>query len=115
MLDIFLQNNDFTIDESRTLKLIANSDCVKQRLYIAMKLGYGEFFYNVSQGVPYTEFEKNCTLINIIGIWMLDYIYGLSGVVKVTDFEPSLDQNRSVGIKCNVEDEFGKILQLVTP
>jgi hypothetical protein len=114
MLDIFLQDDDFTVDGSRTLKLIANSDCVRQRLYIALKLGYGEFFYNVSEGVPYTEFIKNSISINVIGIWMLDYIYGVSGVEKVTDFEPSLDQNRSVRIKCNVEDEFGKILQLVT-
>ncbi|MDR1334369.1 MAG: hypothetical protein LBJ71_04065 [Holosporaceae bacterium] len=118
MLDIFLQDNDFIIDGSRTLKLIANSECVKQRVYIALKLGYGEFFYNVLEGVPYIEFIKNSisnqnrNTTNIIGIWFMDYIYSVSGVKKVTELEVRLDQNRTAQIKCNIEDDFGQTFQL---
>jgi hypothetical protein len=112
MLDIFLKDDDFTIDQSRTLKLATNSDCVKQRLYIALKLGYGEFFYNITEGVPYIEFIKNSISINIIGIYLLDYIYKVSGVEKVLEFEPILDQNRSVQLKAKIEDEFGKTFTL---
>lgn len=87
MLDLMLKNDDITINSNGKLDLVSDSENVRQKLYILLRLSQGEFFYDVSAGLPYFDFFKGDIDLGFLSILASNKISGLNGIHAVLEFD----------------------------
>ena len=82
--DIAIENNDIV--------LISSSDEVKQRLLQNLKSFYGDWFLNLTSGVPYYQdiFRKDYD-VEVISVILKQTILNTLGVLELLSFELSID------------------------
>ncbi len=108
--DLFFDNLDFS--------LFDNTKQIMQNLYIRLKFVFGEWFLDITQGVPYYEvfFIKSPNQIQIDSV-IKDEIINTRGIVEITHYEATFDKkNRKYIVKFNAKtisgEEFLKELEL---
>jgi hypothetical protein len=113
MIDIKLVNNDFSINASRSLALIANSELVKQKVYISLKLEQGSYYYNSDAGMPWNDFISQSIDQKIFIIFLIRYLYEVSGVAKVYKIMTDVNREKRIAtVNGVIEDNFKKIFFL---
>ena len=104
MADIKLdENNDIAI-ENNDITIISGTQEVRQRLLQNLKSFRGDWFLNLTSGVPYFEniFRKDYD-IEVIGTVIKDAIINTVGVMELLDFDLSIDDSaRTLNLSFNV-------------
>ena len=99
--DLILQDGD--------LMLIDNAERVAQQVLITLRFWYGEWFLNVSEGVPYLEYilVKNPNLAHIRQI-LTDAIKNVGGVKSVKNMELDFNrQARTLSVSYEADTDYG--------
>jgi hypothetical protein len=110
MIDLKLTDNDFSINASRSLELVSDSRLVFQKVYISLKLELGIYFYNEEVGVDWIYFIANSTPLEKIVLYLMKYLYEISGVEKVYGLIINFNKEREAVITGIVEDSFGQLI-----
>jgi hypothetical protein len=91
MNDFKLVSQDLSVNGMGEFELVYNSDCVWQQLVIALALWEGDYFYDVSSGVPYRSFFKNLDDLLMIQGFFLSYFYRYN-IIRVMNFVPTVKE-----------------------
>ncbi len=112
MIDIdFLTNTDVSFDKNGKLLLRNNSELVKQKVVLLLKLDEGGFFYNISQGIPYSRFLSGEIKESVMAILMINALSDLSGVATIENFSIK-NINRKANIIGRIMDVYGQIINI---
>jgi len=88
-----INTNDIVLDTDDGLFMIDNAERVAQQIVIALRFWYGEWFLDITDGTPYSEYilVKNPNMSHIRQI-LTERIQSVEGVVAVQSI--NLDFNR---------------------
>lgn len=106
-----LDNGALELDDSGQLVLVENQDEVKQFLIQKLRAFRGEWFLDITLGVPYYESilvkNPNPTLIEAL---LVDEILATPGTLEILEFELDLDKaTRELSLNLKVLGEDGII------
>jgi len=82
-------HNDLTINSSVVLETITGTQEVKQRVVIALKHFYGEYFLNTEHGVPYKEAILGFKDLGLAESLLRSEILSVPGVISIETFKLS--------------------------
>lgn len=101
--DLVLENGDLTFVE--------NADCVKQFVIQRLKLFAGEWFLDISQGVPWFSdiLKKNPDII-VVDALLKEAILDTPGVVELMSFEFEFNSaQRTLTVSTEIRSQDGLI------
>lgn len=94
MSDILLDDTEWDVDiTDNNLSLVTRADEVRQHWKQRMQTFFGEWFLDVSRGLPYLQAIYNKqTDINIVRSLLLSQTVGTPGITKVLTFDLTFDR-----------------------
>ena len=109
MRDLKLNNSDIDLS-TYGLQLIENEDFITQKLRIALRLFYGEWFLDITQGVTYYEdiLVKNPDGARIEAV-LKSTILGVIGVNELLSFDMTLSADRTLTVTFSVNTDVGEL------
>lgn len=112
--DIKLDRNTHDIDLStqRVELFEENPEVLAQRIKIALLLRAGEWFANISKGVPYLEFSRFKRNKSFADSVMIAEIESVDGVEELETYSSTLENNRKLVISFAVKTYGGEIIEL---
>ncbi len=112
MSDLKLDPNTHDVDFSSGAGelLTTNTEALAQRLKIAILLHRGEWYSNITDGVPYhTQFFTIKNNKAFIDSFMSDYIFSVEGVDEILAYESTVNNARKLRIDFAVRTTEGTI------
>lgn len=111
MIDLRIIKDDVFINEYGKLALAINTENIKQKIYIFLKLQISQYFYNISTGVPWMEFLVSNQNIQHLTIFLIDAISKIEGVETVISLVPYVKkETREMSINANIKDIYGNFI-----
>jgi len=104
MSDILLDDNWDIDTTANSLSLVTKADEVRQLWHQRMQTFFGEWFLDVTVGIPYIQaiFNKQ-TDINIVRSLLLSETVNTTGILEVLTFDLSFDRSaRSLRLDASV-------------
>lgn len=111
-MDFKLDDNNDLIIENNNLVLIDGIDLVRQLLLERLRTFRGEWFLDVTVGVPYfQDIMKKGVNINSVSSILKDEIVGTPGVISLKSFELDFDNLiRELKVVFSAQATQGEIL-----
>ncbi len=112
--DIRLDPNTHDIDIStqRLETFTLNTEVMRQRIKMALLLRAGEWFADISKGVPYLQFSRQKQNKAFADSTLRATIERVDGVQSVTSFTSTLEGSRTLVVSFSVKTTSGEILDL---
>lgn len=104
-----INTNDIILSESNDCMMIDNAERVAQQILITLRFWLGEWFLNVTEGVPYLEYIliKRPNLSHIQQI-LTEQIQSVEGVNAVTAMTLDFDQRaRKLYVDYTATTDYG--------
>lgn len=101
---------DLQILSTGKLAMVVDTQSVIQKIYITLSTNLGDFFYNIEQGVDWSNiYNKSQAEIAPILIETLSDIKGVDAIQKANI---TYDEHRKALIDILMEDIFGKTIYI---
>ena len=113
--DFKLNTDSHDIDlSSGTVELhTSNPEVVAQRVKIAILTKQGEWFRNITAGLPYyQEFFSSKNNKEYIDKLMVEYINSVEDVNSVISYESTIENGRRLNISVTIETDRGEISEI---
>lgn len=112
--DIKLNNttHDIDISTSSLETFVDNTQVMRQRIKMALLLRAGEWFRDVSVGVPYSEFSKPKNNKSLADSTIISTIRDVDDVLSVNNYESTILPSRILQVSFSAEVAGGQILNL---
>lgn len=109
--DIRLDPNTHDLDISQQgLRVFKeNTEVVAQRIKIALLLRAGEWFADITKGVPYLQFSRNKQNKSFADSILISTIKEVEGVNELISFESTLNNTRNLSVKFTVKTDSGLV------
>lgn len=113
MSDIKLKNDgDFDLSDGRLYLIDTLEDLTSQRLLIKLKTYRGEWFLDLSEGIPYFQriFQRSSNAKTIADTLFRNEIINDSGVLNLNSFSSTLSSNGTYSLNFSIQTVSGEIV-----
>lgn len=109
MRDLKLSDSDIDLS-TYGMVLINDLDFIQQKLSIALRLFLGEWFLEISKGIPYYQdiFVKKYDAARIEAV-LKTTILGVPGVLELTNFDMNYENPRKLTVSFSVSTDLGEL------
>lgn len=102
-MDFLLHHHDLKIEQGDIALCPDDNTCLSQAIGIKLKTIKGEWFLDITQGIPYfTHIFGQHRSVSYIREVMVSEILSISGVKEVNNFSVSMESNRKLLISFDV-------------
>lgn len=104
-------NGDYTFGKGDANFLVDTPEAVAQAVMTALKLFRGEWFIDISAGVPYLTKVLGFGTMTEYDFEIQDAITGTTGVVEITDYASYYNPStRGVSIQATINTLYGQTI-----
>ena len=104
-------NGDYTFGQGGGNFFINDPAAVGQAVETVLKLFQGEWFLDVTAGVPYNTKILGAGTMATYDLAIQDAILNTQGVTGIVDYASSVNpKNRAVSISCKINTQYGQTI-----
>lgn len=108
-------SGDYIFGEGKSEFYVNNPEAVAQAVRTRLLLFTGEWFLDLTEGMPYKEQVLGRGTLNLYDQAIKDRILTTQGVLSIVDYASVLDQNRNLTVAVVIETIYGTVRVVTVP